>query len=105
MYVYACMQSRQNMLCSILPSIALVILYANLSKSHSCMNKILIENTWLIHFIMISEADDQPPSFSSEELKKFQTRFDNNYNLQHDERYNLWLKHFHGSSITEISEG
>ena len=37
---------------------------------------------------MISEAD-QPPSFSSQEHKKFQKRFDNDYNLQHDERYNL----------------
>ena len=53
---------------------------------------------------MILEAE-QPPSFSSEELKKFQTRFDNGYNLQHDERYNLWLKHFHGSSTSVIAEG
>ena len=54
------------------------------------------------HFI--SEAD-QPPSFSSEELKKFEKRFDNGYNLKHDERYNLWLKHFHGASTAVIAEG
>ena len=43
--------------------------------------------------------------FSSEELKKFEKRFDNGYDLQHDERYNLWLKHFHGSSTAVIEEG
>ena len=52
---------------------------------------------------MILEAD-QPPSFSSEELKKFQKRFDNGYDLQHDKRYNLWLK-LHGASIAVIAEG
>ena len=52
---------------------------------------------------MISETD-QPPSFSSEELKKFEKRFDNGYDL-HDERYNFWLKHFHGSSAAVIVKG
>ena len=50
---------------------------------------------------MISEAD-QPPSFSSEELKKFQKGLDNGYDLQHDERYNLWLK-LHGASTAVIA--
>ena len=54
------------------------------------------------HFI--SEAD-QLPSFSSEELKKFEKRFDNGYNLKHEERYNLWLKHFHSASTAVIAEG
>ena len=76
------------------------VLY-NMPKSHSYIQ-------WLLmlykHFIMISEAD-QPPSFSSEELKKFEKKFDNGYDLQHDERYNLWLKHFHGSSTVVIAEG
>ena len=53
---------------------------------------------------MISETD-QPPSFSSEELKKFEKRFDNGYDLQHDERYNLWLKRFHGSSAAVTVKG
>ena len=76
------------------------VLY-NMPKSHLYIQ-------WLLmlykHFILISEAD-QPPSFSSEELKKFEKRFDNGYDLQHDERYNLWLKHFHGSSTAVIAEG
>ena len=77
------------------------ILY-NMPKGHSyiqCMVLVLYK-----HFIIISETD-QPPSFSSEELKEFEKRFDNSYDLQHDEHYNLWLKHFHGSSTAVIAKG
>ena len=68
-------------------------------KCHSYIQWLLM----LYKHFMISEAD-QPPTFSSEELKKFEKRFDNGYDLQHDKRY-LWLKHFHGSSTVVIAEG
>ena len=55
------------------------------------------------HFVMILEAD-QPPSFlvSSRNLRK---GLINGYDPQHDERYNPWLKHFHGSSTAVIAKG
>jgi hypothetical protein len=35
--------------------------------------------------------------FSEEEIKLFTKRYQNNYDLKHDERYNLWIKLFHNS--------
>jgi len=48
-------------------------------------------------YILEAQAD-QAPHFSSEEIKKFERRYKNGYDLQHDEHYNLWLKQFHSSN-------
>ena len=39
-----------------------------------------------------SSDDKQQFPFSEDEIKRFEIRFDNGYDLTNDERYNLWLK-------------
>ena len=39
------------------------------------------------------------PSISGEEIAKFETRFENGYDLQHDERYNFWLRTYHPDEV------
>jgi len=39
------------------------------------------------------------PSFSEEEITKFKARFENGYNLMHDERYNCWLRKYHPDEV------
>jgi len=50
-----------------------------------------------VHLLLEPQVD-QLPCFSREELKKFEARYENGYDLKHDEQYNLWVKHFHSSS-------
>lgn len=40
------------------------------------------------------DGSDSPTSFTVDEIKLFQRRYDEGYDLHHDERYNLWLKTF-----------
>ena len=42
-----------------------------------------------------SSLCDDIPSLSTEEIVRFETRYENGYNLHHDEWYNCWLKRFH----------
>ena len=50
------------------------------------------------------------PTFSEDEIKKFQTRLENGYDLKIDPRYNLWLSgqpestSCTGDSISETCE-
>ena len=44
------------------------------------------------------------PDFTEEEVKKFKRRYENNYDLQGDHRYNAWLKKYHPKSLT-MSDG
>ena len=39
-------------------------------------------------------------SFTTEEMEKFQCRYEEGYDLDIDERYNLWLQTIHPSSLT-----
>ena len=43
-------------------------------------------------------AGKQIPPFTSDEHKRFQRRFEEGFDIDSDERYNLWLQSFHPSS-------
>jgi hypothetical protein len=49
--------------------------------------------------------DDQPENgtFSSEELERFETRYENGYDIFTDERYVAWLHKYHPNSAPSIS--
>ena len=51
-------------------------------------------------FTSLSPAAEDATSeiFSPEELRKFECRFEEGFNLKHDERYNKWLKIHHPES-------
>ena len=67
----------------------------------------LSEESGLPFIPMLSPARHEKSStcdFSAEEVKKFKRRYENNYDLQGDHRYNAWLKKYHPKSLT-ISDG
>ena len=66
----------------------------HLNYARYIANKII--NNMNVHLLLEPQVD-QLPCFSNEELKKFEARYENGYDLKHDERYNLWVKHFHSS--------
>ena len=45
--------------------------------------------------VSLSSAID----FSEEELHRFEVRFENNYNIQTDDRYNRWLLEYHPEAV------
>jgi len=45
-----------------------------------------------------SKEVSQVPSFTAAETERFQVRFEEGYDLTHDERYNLWLQVHHPNS-------
>ena len=45
-----------------------------------------------------SKEVSQVPSFTAAETERFQVRFEEGYDLTHDERYNLWLRAHHPNS-------
>ena len=69
----------------------------------------LSEESGLPFIPMLSPAQQEKTStsdFSVEEMKKFERRYQNNYDLQHDHCYNAWLKKYHPKSLAcSDSEG
>ena len=43
------------------------------------------------------------PDFSEEEEVRFAIRYENGYDLKHDDQYNQWLTHHHPECTTESS--
>ena len=56
--------------------------------------------TW---FILMKGMYDSL-QFTEDELKKFNKRYENGYDLQHDERYNLWVKLYHPTN-SQVTRG
>ena len=42
-------------------------------------------------------------TFTMDELQKFEYRYNEGYNLHHDQRYNLWLKSFHSDKCLQVA--
>jgi hypothetical protein len=53
------------------------------------------------------KADHRSKSypFTEEEIKLFETRFENGYDLRTDERYNAWLRAKDSSHVAHLSAG
>ena len=79
------------------------ILLPGASKSHPSLGE--RSGLKFIPFYSPSRSVPSPAkriTFSEDELHRFEVRFENGYDLTHDNRYNLWLKMYHPMEARQV---